>query len=213
MIFMNFNKVIELSQIIENNMPYYPGDPEPKITDYKSIQKDMFNIKTLHIGTHTGTHVDAPAHYLKEGEHINELGILSYSGKGVVINAEGKIEVDAVSIDKTVKDKVVLFFTGTNKSWKTGWKMNEFSYLSVQAAEMLVKYKAKAVGIDSPSVEPPNFTNGQVHKTLLSHNILIIENLSNNVKELVNKKFYLLCLPLLIKDGDGAPSRVIAAIE
>lgn len=210
---MYFNKIIDLSQIIENNMPYYPGDPEPKIESYKSIQKDGVNIKKLQMGTHTGTHVDAPAHFLEQGKHINELGVLSYSGEGVVINVDGKKEIDAEDIDKTVEDKIVLFYTGTSKMWKTGWKMQQFSYLTAEAAETLAKYKAKAVGIDSPSVESPNSSNGIIHKTLLSNNILIIENISNNVKELINKKFYLLCLPLLVRDGDGAPARVIGVIK
>jgi kynurenine formamidase len=210
---MNFNKVIELSHTIENNMPYYPGDPEPKIEIYKSISKDGVNIKKLQMGTHTGTHVDAPAHFLENGKHVNELDPMAYSGEGIVINVAGKKEIEEEDINDSVKDKIALFYTGTSQLWKPNWKMQEFSYFNVEAARKLAYYKAKAVGIDSPSVESPLSANGIVHKTLLSNNIVIIENISNNIKELIDKRFYVLCFPLLVKDGDGAPARVIGVIE
>lgn len=203
---------LDLTEVIENQMPFYPGDPHPYVSDFKTIDKDGANIKTLFLGTHSGTHVDAPHHFLKNGKTLDQLDALAYSGEGVVLNLAGVREVSASQIPDGIGGKVVLVYTGTSENWRLGWDMHDFSYLTFEAAKRLVNLGAKVVGIDSPSVESPNPT-GDVHRELLSNGVLIIENISSRVKELVGKKFFLLCLPLRVKGGDGAPARAVALLE
>lgn len=208
----NLENALDLTELIEDGMPFYPGDPHPHVSDFKILERDGVNIKSLYLGTHSGTHVDAPHHFLEAGKTLDQLDIGSYSGEGVVLDLSGVVEITQADIPDNIKGKVVLIYTGTSEKWRQGWDMHDFSYLSLDAAKRLVQLGARVVGIDSPSVESPNPT-GDVHRELLSHGVLIIENVSKRIKELAGKRFFLLCLPLRVRGGDGAPARVIALPE
>jgi len=202
-------KVIDLSLMVEEGMPYYPGDPVPSVRQFKSLDKDGVNIKEVHLGTHSGTHVDAPAHFVKGAPSIDQLDPMSYSGRAVAVKVDGVVRKG----DIPESGGVVFFYTGTNRNWRHGWTMQSFGYIEPEAAEELVKRKFKVVGIDSPSVEMPRFKEPLTHVTLLSHGVLIIENLSDSLSQLVGKTFQVLCLPIKVREGDGAPARVVALLE
>ncbi len=188
-------------------MPYFKGDPVPKIEQYKSIDKDGYNIKNLNFGTHTGTHIDAPAHFIKGGRTIDQFDPLEISGIATCIRYEpGK---GLVLPDQ--KFKVILLYTGYNENWDKFKEFENFSYIDAQDAIKLKEYGAKVVGIDSPSAEKAGSVDFETHHILLGNDIPIIENLnSSRLKYLINKSFYLIAIPLPIGKGDGSPIRAVA---
>ena len=199
-------QVIDLSMPIRNGMPFYPGDPEPKVRGYKIIEKDGYNMHELMMGTHTGTHVDAPNHFLVGGKTVDELDPLAFSGRAIAVASRERI-VHSTDLAGVENHDIVLIYTGTGDELLGGpVDVSRIGLLDEGAAKSLVG-KVKAVGIDSPSIGSP-----EVHRILLSKDIVIIENISSRLKALVGKSFQLYCLPLLIAGVDGAPARCVAIL-
>jgi len=197
---------IDLSVPIHNGMFFYPGDPEPKVEVYKTIEKDGYNMHRLVMGTHTGTHVDAPNHFLPNGLTLDKLDPLAFSGSAIAVASRERV-VHASDLEGVGRVDVVLVYTGTIEELGGGAiNVGRIGVLDEGAARLLVG-KVKAVGIDSPSIGSP-----EVHRILLSHGVVIIENISSRVKELVGKSFQLYCLPILVGDADGAPARCVAIL-
>ncbi len=192
--------IIDLSVPIENGMPYFPGDPKPKI---EKIEKDYI-IHELFLSTHTGTHVDVPYHFISEGKKLDEIDLTKFSGKAYVLDAEGK---DLRSLNPPSAD-ILLIYTGSSKLWKKGWDMSNYSTIDEDFAKVIVRKGYKLVGIDSPSIG-----NNKVHRILLSNEILIVENLSYNLEKIKGKFVDFISLPLPLKGTDGSPIRAIAIVR
>ncbi len=200
-------KVHDLSFAIEKGMPYFQGDPIPQVNQFKQISKDGYNVKEIHLGTHTGTHVDAPSHFIPGGKTIDKFSPLELSGIATCIDYDPGVGVRL----PREKFPVILLYTGYNEKWREFSTFKGFSYISPKDAEMIREYGAKLVGIDSPSAEKEGSTDFETHHILLGGGIPIIENLnSRELKNIVDKTFYLLAIPLVISEGDGSPMRVIA---
>ena len=204
-------EVVDLTNSVEDGMPYYPGDPRPTVMQWRSLRRDGVNLKLLILGSHSGTHVDAPAHFVDGGAAVDELGPMAFSGEAIVVDARGYREVppDVVPLNPS---RVLLIYTGISAAWRRGWVTDDYPYLSREAAELLVKRGVRVVGIDSPSVDAPGAEEPIVHRMLLSQGVLIVENLSRNLGRLVGKRVWFLCLPLPIRSGDGAPARALALV-
>jgi len=200
-------EIYDLSFQIEDGMPYFRGDPVPRIDQYKSIDHDGYNIKNLNFGTHTGTHVDAPAHFIKNGRTIDKFSPLELSGIGTCISyTPGR----GIKLPDQ-KFNILLLYTGYNEKWNNFKEFEDFTYIDKDDAIKIKEFGAKVVGIDSPSAERAGSLNFETHHILLGNDIPIIENLNSSVlKNLINKSFYLIAIPLSIKEGDGSPLRVVA---
>ncbi len=198
--------VIDLSFSIENGMPYFKGDPVPSVKQFKEIQKDGYNIKEIHIGTHTGTHIDAPAHFIVGGKTIDQFDPFYFTGFGIAIEYEpGKLDLGGKKFD------FIFLYTGYNRDWENKREFENFTYIDKDDAVKLKEAKPKFVGIDSPSAEAPESRDFPTHHILLGAGIPIIENLnSRELERLLGKVFMVIAMPLSIKDGDGSPARVIA---
>ncbi len=194
---MSERKIIDLSVPIEEGMPFYPGDPEPHVKKFVSYEEKGYMVHQLIIGTHTGTHVDIPAHFIAGGKTLEKIEVQHFIGEGEAFN---KDEVNPST-------EVVLIYTGTNKQWKKGWKMDNIKVIDEELAKELVRTKVKLVGIDSPSIGSP-----EVHRILLSNDIMIVENLSDLLSSLVGKKFTFYAVPILVSGVDGAPARAFAVL-
>lgn len=198
--------VIDLSFSIDNNMPYFKGDPVPSVKQFKQIKKDNYNLKEIHIGTHTGTHIDAPAHFIEGGKTIDQFDPFYFTGFGTVLEYEPK-ELDLGG----KKYDFIFLYTGYNRDWENKKEFENFTYIDSEDAVKLKEAKPKFVGIDSPSAEAPNSRDFPTHHILLGAGIPIIENLnSRELEKLLGKLFMVIALPLPVKDGDGAPARIIA---
>ncbi len=200
-------KIYDLSFDISSEMPYFKGDPKPEIEQYKTIEKDGYNIKNIRIGTHTGTHIDAPAHFIKNGKTIDQLSITDLSGLGICIEYSPEKEL----VLPRINFQIILLYTGYNLNWENFETFDNFPYINKEHAKILVENNVKLIGIDSPSIDMLGSKNFESHHIILGKNVPVVENLNSKVlKDLVNRSFYFLALPLKIKDGDGAPARVIA---
>mgnify|MGYP000504067649 CR=1 FL=1 len=204
-------EVVDLTNPVEDGMPYYPSDPRPVVMQWRGLERDGVNLKLLLLGSHSGTHVDAPAHFVEGGATVDVLDPMAFSGEAIVVDARGYREVPPEIIPLDLP-RVVLIYTGVSTAWRRGWVTYDYPYLSREAAKLLVERGVKVVGIDSPSVDAPGAEEPVVHRILLSRNVLIVENLSQNLGKLVGRRVWFLCLPLPIRDGDGAPARALALV-
>lgn len=209
-------KFYDLSHVINLEMEVYPGDPIPYFQKASSIESDGFNVTKITMGTHTGTHVDAQSHFLLHGRTIDKEPLTKFIGECITIDfstINRGITYDDFELisNKLSGEDIVLIYTGSGKIISDNDKDKlEFIYLEPSAAEWLLENNIKCVGIDTLSVEKYGSIEGKCHKMLLSNNTGIIENLNSNLKYLVNRKSFLVCLPLSFEGLDGSPSRVIA---
>lgn len=201
---MKLLKIHDLTCTISQDMRVYPGDPQPKFSPHATIKDNNANVTGITLGSHTGTHVDAPWHFLREGNSIDTEPLQKFIGEAVVIDASGRNKIAAENFSNydIKSDDIVLIYTGT------GDRLRDFAYLDVSAAEWIIKHKVKCVGIDTASVEKYGDKAAPVHKMLLGMQIGIIENLAN-LSQFVNRRMFFVCLPLPLKGIDGSPARAV----
>ena len=199
-------------------MPVYPGDPSPSFESYSTLQKDGVNLTKITMGSHTGTHVDAPRHFIRDGIGIDRIPLNKLIGEAYVADLSKKpIGGGITSKDlrreletEIASDDIVAIYTGCSEHWGDKSINRDYTYLTEDAADYLVSKKVRAVGIDFLSVEKFKATEHLVHKTLLGNGIFIVESLSNALNQFVGQRILMICMPIKLRDGDGAPSRVVA---
>lgn len=206
-------KIYDVSILINDQMPVYEGDPPVEITSASSIANgDAANVSRLCCGVHTGTHVDAPAHFIEGARRIHELDLEKLVGKCRVVEIDENVEaIEAEHIKNLENVERVLFKTRNSNFWNDfsqGFR-KDFTYIAPDAAKALVDLNIKLVGIDYLSVEKFGSTDFATHITLLEKEIVIIEGL--DLREVSAGDYELVCLPMKIADGtgDGAPARTI----
>jgi arylformamidase len=207
----------DLTHLIYPGMPTYPGEPQPEFQPFFELGKDKVNVTRLIMCSHTGTHVDAPRHFISTGDSINKIPLDTFMGEAVILDmsrkgvGEGITNVDLDTFSKMVNaGDIILLYTGTSDRWNKDQNIRQnFTYLEPSAAEWIVNHQIKCIGIDSFSVEEYGFKDGIAHKMLLSNNIGIIEGLDINMKQCLGKRMFLVCLPLSLRGIDGSPARVI----
>jgi arylformamidase len=194
----------DITRVLSQEMQVYPGDPKPKFEPQATIQNNGVNVTRITLGTHTGTHVDAPWHFLQEGNSIEKESLDKFIGEAVIVDISHRKDIcsyDLSSLDIKRND-IVLINTGTGAS------LTDFAYIDVSAAEWMVEHGIKSVGIDTASVEKYGLKGAPVHKLLLGSNIGIIENLTN-LKQFVGMRMFFVCMPLPLRGADGSPARAI----
>ena len=210
-------KLIDLTLTISPSIPTFPGSPKPQFLLWSSLREDGYNLELLFLSSHTGTHMDAPYHFVKNGIKINQIPLDRLIGKATLIKISKKnngaiTKNDIIAFEKKngqIPDySSVVFFTG----WQSNLaKSNYFEAnpgLSKSAANYLVSKRVNLVGIDSPSIDLGRDKVFTVHKILAQNNVLIVENLSN-LNKIRSNKFDFVILPLKLKDATGSPVRAI----
>ena len=198
------SKIHDLTRPISQDMQVYPGDPQPKFDPHATIKDNSVNVTRITLGSHSGTHVDAPWHFLQEGNSIDAESLEKFIGEAAIIDASGTNSITSENFSSydIRNNDIVLIYTGT------GDRHTDFAYLDISAAKWIVEHGAKCVGIDTASVEKYGDKDAPVHKMLLARNIGIIENL-NNLKEFAGCRMFFVCLPLPLKGIDGSPARAV----
>jgi kynurenine formamidase len=212
-----FEKAVDLTHELHNGMPIYPGDPAPSFVSYATLEKDGVNLTKLTLGSHTGTHIDAPRHFIPNGVGVDQIPASKLLGEAYVCDMSSKpIGSGITGLDlqknlegKVAEDDIVVFYTGCSERWGDQSVSSNYTYLTGNAAEHLVSRKVRAVGIDFLSVEKFQSSGALAHKTLLGNGIFIIESLSRATKQFVGKRILIICMPIKLQNGDGAPSRVV----
>lgn len=180
----------------------YPGDHVPSMVQE---DKGRYLLSSLHLSTHSGTHIDAPSHYIRGAACIDEIPFDKLTGDCRVLEIPGReTEIAAATLWPAL--------AGAGKILLKTWFSKEMEFredypgLSPDAAEALVSAGIECVGIDSPSIEPYH-GDGSVHRTLLSHGIVIIELLA--LESIRGGDYWMVALPLRLGGLDGSPCRVI----
>ena len=207
--------IYDISVPLLDGMPIYAGDPKIQIHDWKGFSNgDSANVSLLQFGAHTGTHVDAPAHFIEGAPKVESLPLEILIGEAAVV----EVTDNAQSIDQAFVNQHcpagitrVLFKTRNSAFWGTGAAefRSDFAYLELAAAEQLVKNGVRLVGIDYLSIEKFKNPGHPTHHSLLSHGVIIVEGL--NLRDVSPGMYELICLPLRIRggQGDGAPARAV----
>ena len=200
--------LIDLSVDLNEKTPVYPGDPETKIKPAGTLGTSGYQDHYVCVGTHVGTHIDAPSHMITGGKNLNEFPIEKFSGRGVYIGVDGDFNLEEIKKIDIQEGDIVLFHTGMSAKYHEPVYFGEYPAMSEEIAKWLVEKKAKIVGVDTCSVD--NVESFPIHKILLDAEILIIENLTN-LSELATKHFEIFAFPIKL-NIDGAPVRVVAKI-
>jgi len=205
-------KIYDITVPIRSTMPVYEGDPGVKIDAWSAFAKgDSSNVSMLNFGAHTGTHVDAPAHFIEGARRIDALSLDVLIGPARVLRVpDDATEIGTDFIDGCDLNGVerILFHTRNSMLWDEGFR-KDFTHLLPEAAQLLVDRGIKLVGTDYLSIEKFHSGHHRTHLTLLSNNVVIVEGL--NLSEVPEGDYELTCLPLKIADGagDGAPARAV----
>ena len=195
-------EIFDVSLPIRPGMVTYPGDPEVRMERVVAIEHgDVANLSRLDFGVHTGTHVDAPLHFIDSGADADSLPLEIFLGPCEVVDATGvESEIGPDAVPESVER--VLFKTRNSELWEREGFDEGFVRLGLPAAQRLVELGVRLVGVDYLSVGGP-----ETHRTLLGAGIAAIEGL--DLREVAPGPYRLACLPLRIVDSDGAPARAV----
>ena len=207
--------IYDVSVALSADTPTYPGDPSIEISQFLSLANgDPANVSLIHFGAHSGTHVDAPAHFLAGGARVNSLSLETLIGRVRVVEVPPTIDtINAEFINSNCQTGEIRFLFKTRNSsfWNhdTSGFRSDYTSLDAGAAHALVHLGVKLVGIDYLSVEKFGAETFETHHTLLSEGIVIVEGL--DLSQISAGVYELICLPLRISggSGDGAPARVV----
>ena len=206
-------KIHDVSLLISEDLPIWPGDPGISMTLASSLNHgDDANVTRLEMGVHTGTHIDAPIHFEAEGMSIDELSLDTLIGPCRVFDLSGIVEdigCEALkSLDFTGATRV-LFKTRNSTWWASGETrfQKDFVCITEAGAKFLVDHGVKLVGIDYLSVEKFGSSDYSTHHLLLGNQVVIVEGL--NLSGVSSGEYELIALPLRLKGSDGSPARVI----
>ena len=208
-------QIYDVSVPLSANTPTYPGDPGIQIKQWlKLADGDAANVSLINFGLHSGTHVDAPAHFIEGGAKVGSLPLNSLVGEADVVEVSDGIDVideKFVAANCPNGSQRILFKTRNSVFWGDSERgfHEDYVYINPDAARRLVESGVKLVGIDYLSVEKFNSSGFPTHLAFLANGVVIIEGL--DLRAVPGGRYELICLPLKIDggSGDGAPARVI----
>lgn len=205
----------DLTTLINTSMVVYPGDPAYRSSVVCSLELGhTFNLHEEHLGNHTGTHIDFPAHVIPGGKTSDDFELCSLMGEGIIVEApQDQASISASFIESlNIKKNDIVFFKTTNSNLsKHQPYTDQYVYLEKEAAQALINKGVRIVGIDYISIDGPHEHHLPTHHIILSHDILIVEGL-----ELVNAplgRCKIIIAPLKIEAKDGLPARVFCETE
>lgn len=200
---------IDISVTLRDGMEHWPGDPAVRIQRVSDVARgDSHTLSEIAMGSHTGTHIDAPLHFLRQGQGIDSMPLEATVGRGRVLEIRDPelIRPEELISERIRRGERILFKTRNSPfAWKSGKFTENFVSISPEAAEFLAERKVRTVGIDYLSVGGYQQNGSEIHRTLLGAGIWLIEGL--DLSQVSTGTYDLICLPLKIMDGDGAPAR------
>lgn len=210
-------KVIDLTHYIEPNMPAYPGTEPPTLEPANTYEKDGFKETRLSMFTHTGTHMDPPAHLFADRTTLDQFPPEQFMGEALVIDCTVLSEGEPITMslidrcgDKARQADFLLFYLGWDQRWGKDTYFGDYPCLDEAVMDYILAGDYKGIGFDVIGLDPIADENLTRHKKLFRHkDILNIENLCN-LGECGTDLFHFSCFPLKIRDCDGSPIRAVA---
>jgi len=216
---MSSMKIVDLSHPIFTGMPVYPGDPVVTITPATTIEEDGFSVLSVHMGSQSGTHIDAPFHFINAGARIDQIPLDHFYGTGCVIDVRsvGCSAITVAHLDVFAPNwrefSILVLHTG----WDAFWGTDEYfvhPWMTPELAQEMVTHGVTTVAIDALSVDPTQLGEGNefpAHFVLLGAGCVIAENLTN-LAEIGVAEATISLLPLKLAGADGAPIRATAIV-
>jgi arylformamidase len=204
--------IYDVSVPIANGMPVWPSDPPLQLTSQGHLSRDKTHtvqVTRIEMGSHTGTHIDAPFHFVEGGRRLEDISLNEMVGPAMVVQIQGVPSIQRKHLTPLNWTDVrrVLFKTDNSTHWNDGTFYEEFVFLEPDAAEFLVQQGVRLVGIDYLSIDPYKSEKHPAHFVLLPRNVIIVEGL--NLSGVEPGPYQMVALPLNLQSGDGAPARVI----
>lgn len=198
------------------SMRVFPGSPQPSFIEWSKFEIHGYSSEVMFLSTHTGTHIDAPSHFIPDSRTIDKIKVSRFVSRSILIKipkkADQQITLNDIINCKINANDTVVFATGWEKRFKNDNYMINNPGLSLDAAEYLVSNRVNAVAIDGPSIDRGVDNNFNIHSALLSNDIPVIGNLCN-LEELSSvKSFTLIVNPLKLVGASGSPVRAIALV-
>jgi arylformamidase len=201
---------IDVSVPLRQGMPHWPGDPEVVIERFAALGSAGANVTRIAMSAHTGTHVDAPLHYVGNGAAVDAAPVEALVGRARVIAIEDPrtITVAELRARRIRRGERVLFRTGNSeRCWRRDGFCPDFVAVSPKAARFLGERGVRTVGVDYLSVGGPGPEGDETHRILLEAGVWVIEGL--DLSAAPAGRYELLCLPLRLAGADGAPCRAL----
>ncbi len=217
-------KIIDLTHTIANDMPVYPGTESPSLKQATTYEEHGYKETLLHMFSHVGTHMDAPAHLFADRKNLDEFDGEQFVGNALIIDckhlAEGdKITMDEIAakgIDKARKADYLIFMTGWDKRWGDKSYFGDYPVVNDEVADFAIETGKKGMGFDVIGLDPIADQNLTLHKKVFAaSDMVIIENLCrlDEVEAVTGgEMFTLIATPMKYKNADGAPIRALAMI-
>ncbi len=201
--------MLDVTRPIMTNMTVWPGDESVLVERNASIsQGDKVNVSRVHMGVHTGTHIDAPLHFIDQGKSVDELDTGLFTGWVRVVDARNVKSIGPEHVRNLPGETGEAVFFKTSFSEKTleGPFDPDYAGLSIDASKILLEQGVRVIGTDALSIEQYDSQEFPVHYVLLGKEVLIVEGLC--LKDVPAGRYRYICMPLPIKGSDGSPARV-----
>ena len=206
-------RIIDISQEIRHDMTVYPGDPRFTSRSVSSFRRgDMCEVSELTIGSHCGTHIDAPLHMIPGGKTIETMPLEHFIGPCRVLTLATSVITEKMLSEHQIQEGERILLRTDPKGEYTP-KNGQFNpaVLSMRAAQYLAQQKVLLVGIDSPTVENMELCDGEIHRELLHAGVAILEGV--DLHEATEERYFLSALPLRLSQENGAPCRAVLIRE
>jgi len=206
-------KLYDLTHLLNNESPVYPGISSPQFTPAASIEENGYRETHFKFHSHLGTHIDAPSHMLETGLSLDKLDIYTFSGKALIIPVPKKAKIIEKKFIQNfnaqlAENEFVLFKTGWSRFWGKREYFGDFPVLDTPALEFLLSFNLKGIGFDTISADPMNSNDYKNHCAIFEKGMIIIENLvfPEDIKSTTGE---FSCFPLYYENSDGSPVRAI----
>jgi arylformamidase len=208
-------KVVDLSLKILPSLKVFPGSPQPCFVPWSSFSSHGYDSEAVFMSTHTGTHIDAPSHFVPGKPSIDRIPASRFVAEGIVVKipkkANGLVKESELKGFDIREDDAVVIATGWETQIRANNYMSENPGLSAGAAGFLARKKVSIVAIDGPSIDAGADAAFTAHKILLGNDILVVENL-RNLQSIPKIRFTFVVAPLKLQGSTGSPIRALALI-
>ncbi|MCI0560283.1 MAG: cyclase family protein [Nitrososphaera sp.] len=206
-------KIIDLTMKISAAIPVFPGSPHPSFVPWTKLDTHGYDSESIFMSTHTGTHMDAPSHFVQGRASIDEIPASRFVSSAILVRARKRagelVEAQDFEAEEIRAGDAVVLATGWEKRSGKRNYMTENPGLAAGAARYLAKKKINLVAIDGPSIDAGSNSRFTAHKILLARNVLAVENLCN-LGRIAKKRFTLVVAPLKLNRATGSPVRALA---
>jgi arylformamidase len=202
---------IDVSVTVRSGMPHWPDNPPIVMERVMDLGRgDAANVSHLAMGVHSGTHMDGPVHFIHEGPGLDEMPLSATMGEARVIEIEDAKEITAEELARhglQAGERILFRTSNSIRCWQAPGFIEDFVYISEQAARYLAEARVRTVGVDYLSVGGYHADGALIHRILLEAGIWIIEGL--DLSPVTGGRYEMICLPVKLHGSDGAPARAI----